>query len=101
MSSSSLVILKGFSPTNISYIMIPWIYQEIPRDQISIFSSYYFPLRISGQTYSGVPQKVVLILLSWWTDHPKSHNLMTFYFLIDCYFMKDDVLGLYISVNDP
>lgn len=58
MSSSSLVILNGFSPTSISYIMIP-------NDQISIFSSYYFPLRISGQTYSGVPQKVVLSLLSW------------------------------------
>lgn len=71
ISSYSLVILKGFSPIIISYIITP-------KDQISIFSSYSFPRRISGQTYSGVPQNVFLMLSSRCTDHPKSHNFTTF-----------------------
>lgn len=36
----------------------------MPIDQISIFSSYYRPLSIYGQTYKGVPQNVVRSLLS-------------------------------------
>ena len=57
INSYSRVILNGFSPTTISYIIIP-------IDQISIFSSYSLPLRIYGHTQRGVPQKVVLNLLS-------------------------------------
>ena len=68
---SSFVILKGFYPTTISYIITP-------NDQISIFSSYSFPLRIYGPTYRGVPQKVVLKFLSLYTDHPKSQSFTIF-----------------------
>ena len=93
-NSSSFVILNGFSPTIISYIITP-------NDQISIFSSYSFPFKIYGQTYRGVPQNVFLMLSSLWTDHPKSHNFITFYFYHIFYVMQNDVLRLYIPMNDP
>lgn len=92
-SSSSLFILKGSSPNSISN-------RITPSAQISIFSSYSSPLRISGLTYRGVPQKVVRRLLPTCTDQPKSQILSTPYMTSKLYLVDDDIFWLQISMND-
>jgi hypothetical protein len=58
-------------------------------------------LRISGETYKGVPQKVLLsspdVLL---TAHPKSHSFTFPYSKLTTYISHHDILRLDISVQD-
>ena len=49
----SVFISNGISPINNSYANIPIAHK-------STFSSYDWPCNNSGETYNGVPQKVVL-----------------------------------------
>lgn len=59
------VILNGLSPVNNQQV-------KVPMAQVSIFSLYESPSRISGDRYNGVPHRVDLNSFGQQTDQPKS-----------------------------
>jgi hypothetical protein len=72
----------------------------MPTDQMSIFSSYIWPFRISGDTYRGVPQNVLRSSVPLLTAQPKSHSLMVFYNKLSMYVSDDYVLRLDIPMQN-